>query len=228
MAARCTNPDFGRRSHGDFVSVHVQGKLNLLEEAASRASTVDRFASTSIMSLMISAAQPRRRRQGGMDHRRWGAADATEHLRRHQAFRRASAPPVSRDPWPADARLGYITALSRGGRQGRRGRPVGAQQQSQRALVPAAAAEDAAAGHAMALDKGPEIGLDAFIVSEDAVQVGRLRGIARRWPEVRSSGISRISNRVWDGRCSVRSIAHDPDEAAWVCVPHVQGNVGSS
>jgi UDP-glucose 4-epimerase len=48
-------PDIDRRARGDFVAINVQGTLNLLEEAVSSGSTVDRFVFTSTTSLMISA-----------------------------------------------------------------------------------------------------------------------------------------------------------------------------
>ena len=122
-------PNIETHPASDFVAVNVQGTLNLLEEAVAPGSQVDRFVFTSTTSLMISKDDPRRalarRREGGLDHRGDGAAAAAQHLRRHEALRRASLPDVPRDARPADAHPPHRAVLPGGGRHGARDRPVG-------------------------------------------------------------------------------------------------------
>jgi UDP-glucose 4-epimerase len=53
-AAALHKPHVGRHDNARFISVNVQGTLNLLEEAVSAGSKVDRFVYTSTTSLMVS------------------------------------------------------------------------------------------------------------------------------------------------------------------------------
>jgi len=63
-------PDVATRARSDFVAVNVQGTLNLLEEAVSPGSAVDRFVLTSTTSAMISRAI-RAGRAGGAREAAW-------------------------------------------------------------------------------------------------------------------------------------------------------------
>ena len=58
-AAALHKPNIETHPASDFVTVNMQGTLNLLEEAVAPGSTVDRFIFTSTTSLMISRAMRR-------------------------------------------------------------------------------------------------------------------------------------------------------------------------
>jgi nucleoside-diphosphate-sugar epimerase len=81
-------PDIVRYPAQAFIDVNVTGTLHLLEAAA--AAGHDRFVMTSTTSLMISTAI----RNELADHAWWleRPARAAQHLRRHQACRRAALP----------------------------------------------------------------------------------------------------------------------------------------
>ncbi len=86
-------PQVATHAATDFVAINVQGTLNLLEEATAPGARVDRFVFTSTTSLMISAAiRAGDRSARGVDHGGDAAAVAAQHLRGHQARRRASLP----------------------------------------------------------------------------------------------------------------------------------------
>ena len=67
-------PNIATHTHSDFVSVNVQGTLNLLEEVVASGSVVDRFVFTSTTSLMISK-EIRAGLAGGARRARWITED---------------------------------------------------------------------------------------------------------------------------------------------------------
>ena len=69
-AAALHKPHVETHEHSAFVAVNLQGTLNLLEEAVSPGSKVDRFVFTSTTSLMISKAV-RAGRSGGATKAAW-------------------------------------------------------------------------------------------------------------------------------------------------------------
>ena len=177
-------PHVATPRHSEFVAVNVQGTLNLLEEAVAPGSTVDRFVFTSTTSLMISQeirdGTSRRRRARRLDRRGAVAARAAQHLRRHQALRRASLPPVppahglpivilrTARFFPEEDDMAHAIVQS------------GANTKANEFLFRRLTVEDAAEAHVVALDRAPEIGFDTFIVSApDAVLAGRLRAADR-------------------------------------------------
>jgi nucleoside-diphosphate-sugar epimerase len=159
-------PDIERRQRGDFVSVNVQGTLNLLDEAVSPGSTVDRFVFTSTTSVMISKAHV----GGGAAKAAWITEDmpplsprniygvtklSAEHLCR--LFHETHGLPVlvlrtSRFFPEEDDRAAEIVQSE-------------PNTKANELLFRRLSVEDAAESHVTALDKASELGFDTFIIS---------------------------------------------------------------
>lgn len=89
-------PQVATHASSDFISVNVEGTLNLLEAAVEPHATVERLVFTSTTSVMIShAISTARRNARGVDHRSHGPAPSSQYLWDLQARRRAPLPAVS-------------------------------------------------------------------------------------------------------------------------------------
>jgi UDP-glucose 4-epimerase len=158
-------PDIDRRPRADFVAINVQGTLNLLEEAVSPGSTIDRFVFTSTTSLMISRAH-----LGGAPAAAWITEDtaplsprniygvtklSAEHLCR--LFHETHGLPVlvlrtSRFFPEEDDRAAEIVQSE-------------PNTKANELLFRRLTVEDAAESHATALAEAPALGFDTFIIS---------------------------------------------------------------
>jgi UDP-glucose 4-epimerase len=152
-----------------FIAVNVQGTLNLLEEATAPGSPVDRFVFTSTTSLMISQ-EIRDAHKRGIDRAFWideemidlqprniyGVSKlAAEHLCR--MVHGASGLPIvilrTARFFPEEDDMAHAIIQS------------GANTKANEFLFRRLTVEDCAAAHVVALDRAPQIGFDAFIVS---------------------------------------------------------------
>lgn len=162
-------PHVKERERSDFVSVNVQGTLNLLEEAVAAGSRVDRFIFTSTTSLMISR-EIRAGRSGGATKAVWITEElspllprnvygvtklSAEHLCR--LFYELHGLPViilrTSRFFPEEDDMAHTIVQSEPNTK------------TNEFLFRRLTVEDAAESHVVALAKVPEIGFDTFIVS---------------------------------------------------------------
>jgi UDP-glucose 4-epimerase len=162
-------PHVKEREGSDFVSVNVQGTLNLLEEAAVPGSRVDRFIFTSTTSLMISR-EIRAGRSGGASKAVWITEElspllprniygvtklSAEHLCR--LFHQLHGLPVvilrTSRFFPEEDDMAHTIVQSEPNTK------------ANEFLFRRLTVEDAADSHVVALTKAPEIGFDTFIIS---------------------------------------------------------------
>jgi UDP-glucose 4-epimerase len=162
-------PHVETRRHCDFVSVNIQGTLNLLEESVSPGSKVDRFVFTSTTSLMISK-EIRAGRSGGARKARWITEEmapllprniygvsklSAEHLCRlfHEVHRLPVIILRTARFFPEEDDMAHAIPHS------------DANTKANEFLFRRLTVEDAAECHVAALNKALEIGFDTFIVS---------------------------------------------------------------
>jgi UDP-glucose 4-epimerase len=162
-------PHVKGHDRSDFVSINVQGTLNLLEEAVALGSQVDRFIFTSTTSLMISR-EIRAGRSGGTTKAMWITEElapllprniygvtklSAEHLCR--LFHELHGLPVvilrTSRFFPEDDDMAHTIIQSEPNTK------------TNEFLFRRLTVEDAAESHVVALAKAPEIGFDTFIVS---------------------------------------------------------------
>jgi UDP-glucose 4-epimerase len=162
-------PHVATHDTSKFIAVNVQGTLNLLEEATAPGSPVDRFIFTSTTSLMISQ-EIRDAHKRGIDRAFWideemidlqprniyGVSKlAAEHLCR--MVHGASGLPIvilrTARFFPEEDDMAHAIIQS------------GANTKANEFLFRRLTVEDCAAAHVVALDRAPQIGFDAFIVS---------------------------------------------------------------
>lgn len=168
-AAARHKPHIETHDNSEFVAVNVQGTLNLLEEAVSPGSKVDRFIFTSTTSLMISQ-KIRDGRAGGAREAVWinetmaplqprniyGVTKlAAEELCR--LFNHLHKLPIlvlrTSRFFPEEDDMAHAIAQS------------GENTKANEFLFRRLSVEDAAEAHVVALAKAPDIGFDTFIVS---------------------------------------------------------------
>jgi UDP-glucose 4-epimerase len=162
-------PHIATRGPGEFVSVNVQGTLNLLEEAVAPGAKVDRFVFTSTTSVMVSRAISGGR-AGGAAHAAWITEEtvplsprniygvtklAAEHLCR--IFHEEHSLPVvilrTARFFPEADDMAHVIVQS------------DANTKANEFLFRRLTVEDAAESHRVALAKAPELGFDTFIIS---------------------------------------------------------------
>jgi UDP-glucose 4-epimerase len=162
-------PHVGERQRSDFISVNVQGTLNLLEEAVARGSKVDRFIFTSTTSLMISR-DIRAGRSGGATRAAWITEElspllprniygvtklSAEHLCR--LFHEVHGLPVlilrTSRFFPEEDDMAHTIVQSEPNTK------------ANEFLFRRLTVEDAAESHVAALARAPEVGFDTFIIS---------------------------------------------------------------
>lgn len=188
-------PHMAKVPHDAFVTVNVQGTLNLLTAATERGSAVDRFVFTSTTSLMISKAI----RTGRRDRAHWFDEDAqplkprniygvtklaAEHLCRMH-HERHGLPLItlrtSRFFPEEDSRAHLLDQSDRNAK-------------TNELLYRRLTVDDAAAAHVAALERAPDIGHATYIVSaptpfrpEDCDQLARDAPtvVERYFPEYR-------------------------------------------
>ena len=153
----------------DFVSVNIQGTLNLLEEAVAPVSKVDRFIFTSTTSVMISN-QIRAGRSGGARNATWITEDMSPlHPRNIYGVTKLSAEqlchlfhdlyhlPVlilrASRFFPEEDDMAHTIIQS------------GPNTKANELLFRRATVEDIAESHVVALDNAPTLGFDTFIIS---------------------------------------------------------------
>lgn len=162
-------PHVETHTRSAFVSVNVQGTLNLLEEAVAPGSKVDRFVFTSTTSLMISK-ELRAGRSGGMTAATWITEEMTPLLPRNiygvtklaaeqlcRLFHELHGLPVvilrtSRFFPEADDMAHAIPQSD-------------ANIKANEFLFRRLSVEDAAESHVVALQNTPALGFDTFIIS---------------------------------------------------------------
>lgn len=162
-------PHVKGRERSDFISINVQGTLNLLEEAVAPGSQVDRFIFTSTTSLMISR-EIRAGRSGGANKAVWITEElapllprniygvtklSAEHLCRlfHQLHRLPVVILRTSRFFPEDDDMAHTIIQSEPNTK------------ANEFLFRRLTVEDAAESHVVALAKAPEIGFDTFIIS---------------------------------------------------------------
>jgi UDP-glucose 4-epimerase len=162
-------PHVETHARSEFVSVNVEGTLNLLEESVAPGSKVDRFVFTSTTSLMISK-EVRAGRSGNASKAAWITEEmapllprniygvtklSAEHLCR--IFREMYGLPViilrTARFFPEEDDMAHAIEQS------------DANTKVNEFLFRRLSVEDAAESHVAALAKAPEIGFDTFIVS---------------------------------------------------------------
>lgn len=162
-------PHVEERKWSEFLSVNVQGTLNLLEEAVAPGSQVDRFVFTSTTSLMISR-EIRAGRSGGASKAAWITEElspllprniygvtnlSAEHLCR--LFHELHGLPVlnlrTSRFFPEEDDMAHAIVQSEPNTK------------ANEFLFRRLTVEDAAESHVEALAKAPEIGFDTFIIS---------------------------------------------------------------
>ncbi|HXJ96735.1 MAG TPA: NAD(P)-dependent oxidoreductase [Terriglobia bacterium] len=162
-------PHVKDRERSDFISVNVQGTLNLLEEAVAPGSQVDRFIFTSTTSLMISR-EIRAGRSGGASKAVWITEElspllprniygvtklSAEHLCRlfHQLHRLPVVILRTSRFFPEEDDMAHTIVQSEPNTK------------ANEFLFRRLTVQDAAESHVAALAKAPEIGFDTFIIS---------------------------------------------------------------
>ena len=162
-------PDIETTARSDFVSVNVQGTLNLLEAAVAPGSKVDRFIFTSTTSLMISR-DISSGRSGGSRKAAWITEElapliprniygvtklSAEHLCRlfHELHGLPVAVLRTSRFFPEEDDLAHAIVQS------------GPNTKANEFLFRRLTVEDAAESHLAALHKAPEIAFDTFIIS---------------------------------------------------------------
>lgn len=162
-------PQVATHARADFVSVNVQGTLNLLEQAVAPGSRVERFIFTSTTSLMISS-EIRAGRAGGAKRAMW--IDETlaplaprniygitklsaEHLVRlfHETHGLSALVLRTARFFPEEDDMAHAIAQS------------GENTKANELLFRRATVEDIAEAHVAALAKAPALGFDTFIIS---------------------------------------------------------------
>ncbi len=162
-------PHVKERERSDFISINVQGTLNLLEEATAPGSQVDRFVFTSTTSLMISR-EIRAGRSGGATKAVWITEElspllprniygvtklSAEHLCR--LFHQLHGLPVvilrTSRFFPEEDDMAHTIVQSEPNTK------------ANEFLFRRLTVEDAAESHVVALAKASEIGFDTFIIS---------------------------------------------------------------
>ena len=168
-AAARHKPHIETHDNSEFVAVNVQGTLNLLEEAVSPGSTVDRFVFTSTTSLMISQ-EIRDGKAGGAREAVWIDETMTPLRPRNiygvtklaaeelcRLFNHLHRLPVlvlrTSRFFPEEDDMAHAIAQS------------GENTKANEFLFRRLSVEDAAEAHVVALAKAREIGFDTFIVS---------------------------------------------------------------
>src|SRR5262245_23496440 len=162
-------PHVETRARSEFLSVNVQGTLNLLEESVAPQSKVDRFIFTSTTSLMISK-EIRAGRSGGARKAVWITEDmapllprniygvtklSAEHLCRmfHELHRLPTIVLRTSRFFPEEDDMAHAIAQSEPNTK------------ANELLFRRATVEDIAESHVVALDKAPALGFDTFIIS---------------------------------------------------------------
>ncbi|HEV2675241.1 MAG TPA: NAD(P)-dependent oxidoreductase [Aliidongia sp.] len=162
-------PDIETHERTDFVSVNVQGTLNLLEEAVAFGSSVSRFVMTSTTSLMISKTV-RAGRDGGARQAAWITEETTPLLPRNiygvtkyaaehmvRLFHELHGLPVvilrTSRFFPEEDDMAHVISQS------------AENTKANELLFRRATVEDMAEAHVVALAKAPELGFDNFIIS---------------------------------------------------------------
>ena len=162
-------PHIATRGNAPFVEVNMQGTLNLLEEATTPGSKVDRFIFTSTTSLMISR-EIRESRQRGAQSASWIDEEMTpllprniygvsklsgEHLCRmfHESHGLPTIVLRTARFFPEEDDMSSSIVQS------------GPNTKANEFLFPRLTAQDAADAHVVALALAPQIGFDTFIVS---------------------------------------------------------------
>lgn len=162
-------PNIQTHPYPDFISVNVQGALNLLEASVAAGSKVDRFIFTSTTSLMISK-EIRAGRSSGATHARWITEElqalkprniygvtklAAEHLCRMFHEERGLPVIILRTArfFPEADDMAHVIELG------------DENTKTNELLYRRLTVEDAAECHMTALAEAPEIGFDTFIVS---------------------------------------------------------------
>lgn len=161
-------PNVATHPASEFISVNVQGTLNLLEEAVAAGTTVDRFVFTSTTSLMISH-EIRDARRLAVARAFWIDEDlaplqprniygvsklSAEHLCRMIHESRGLPVAVLRTArfFPEEDDMAHEIVQS------------GANTKANEFLFRRLTVEDAAAAHVAALEHVPRVGFDTFIV----------------------------------------------------------------
>ena len=161
-------PNVATHERTEFVAVNVQGTLNLLEEAVSPASPVDRFVMTSTTSLMISR-EIRAGHAGGAAQAAWITEDlapllprniygvtklAAEQLCRlfHELFGLPMLILRTARFFPEEDDMAHAIVQSEENAK------------ANELLFRRATVEDIAEAHLVALDKAPALGFDTFII----------------------------------------------------------------
>ena len=159
-------PDIVRYPEAAFVDVNVDGTRNLLDAAVAAGN--DRFVFTSTTSLMISEAI-RAGKAGGATRAAWldeesGPLGAAQHLRRHQARRRAAVPALSMTSTASPSRCCAPARFFPEDDDTHR-EPAGPNIKANEFLNRRLTVEDAAEAHVVALERAPALGFDTFILS---------------------------------------------------------------
>jgi UDP-glucose 4-epimerase len=162
-------PNIETHARSDFVSVNVQGTLNLLEESVAPGSKVDRFIFTSTTSLMISK-EIRAGRLGGAARAVWITEDMAPLLPRNiYGVTKLSAEQLCRlfheiyhlpvltlrtsRFFPEEDDMAHAIPQSE------------ANTKINEFLFRRLSVEDAAEAHVVALENAPALGFDTFIIS---------------------------------------------------------------
>lgn len=162
-------PHVQARENSEFVSVNVQGTLNLLEEAVAPGSEVDRFVFTSTTSLMISR-EIRAGRSGGSTKAVWITEELSPLLPRNiYGVTKLSAEHLCRLFHELHGLPAVILRTSRFfPEEDDMAHAIVQSEPNTKAnefLFRRLTVEDAAESHVVALAKAPEIGFDTFIIS---------------------------------------------------------------
>jgi UDP-glucose 4-epimerase len=218
-------PQVATHAASDFISVNMQGTLNLLEAAVEPRSTVNRFVFTSTTSVMISRAI-RVGQHGGATRAAWIDEDlsalfprniygisklAAEHLCRLFHERHGLPLLVLRTArfFPEEDDMAHTIVQS------------AANTKANEMLYRRLTVDDAAESHVVALDKAPALGFDTFIIAAktpfspgdcEELMVDAPTVVARYFPHYRDI-YARIGwtmfqsiDRVYDARKAARRL----------------------